>query len=126
MAAKTTVHHNGSPNSLVDKAKSAVDPQNNSYLEGEEYLQSPYKGLNPYTKDDASIFFGRESDVQKVVNNLLAWRLTILYGKSGGCARDQWKGCLKLLVVVAAGRVAIARNHSTSGSLGQPVRPTLD
>jgi len=51
--------------------------------EFKEDLDSPYKGLNPYTEADTSIFFGRESDIQKIVNNLLAWRLTILYGKSG-------------------------------------------
>lgn len=51
--------------------------------EVKEELESPYKGLNPYTEADTSIFFGRENDIQKIVNNLLAWRLTILYGKSG-------------------------------------------
>ncbi|MFN9426972.1 MAG: AAA family ATPase [Cyanobacteriota bacterium] len=44
---------------------------------------SPYKGLNPYEERDSEIFFGREQEIQEVVNNLLAWRLTVLYGKSG-------------------------------------------
>lgn len=51
-------------------------------VEAREY-DVPYKGLNPYAEIDASIFFGRENDIQKVVNSLLAWRLTVLYGKSG-------------------------------------------
>jgi WD40 repeat protein len=43
----------------------------------------PYKGLNPYSEADSHIFFGRKKDIQKVVNELLTWPLTILYGKSG-------------------------------------------
>jgi WD40 repeat protein/ABC-type dipeptide/oligopeptide/nickel transport system ATPase subunit len=43
----------------------------------------PYKGLNPYDETDSHIFFGRKKDVQKVINELLVWPLTILYGKSG-------------------------------------------
>ncbi|MBD2328838.1 hypothetical protein [Alkalinema sp. FACHB-956] len=45
--------------------------------------QTPYKGLRPYTEKDADIFFGRTRDIQRIVNNLLAWRLTVLYGESG-------------------------------------------
>ncbi len=51
--------------------------------QGDARVKSPYKGLNPYAEADASIFFGRESKIQDIVNHLLAWRLTILYGKSG-------------------------------------------
>jgi len=51
--------------------------------QGEARVKSPYKGLNPYAEADARIFFGRESKIQDIVNHLLAWRLTILYGKSG-------------------------------------------
>ncbi|MFM7450413.1 MAG: hypothetical protein ACKO24_17670 [Leptolyngbyaceae cyanobacterium] len=43
----------------------------------------PYKGLSPYTEADTHIFFGRDQDIQEIVNNLLAWRVTLLYGKSG-------------------------------------------
>jgi hypothetical protein len=45
--------------------------------------QIPYKGLNPYSEADAEIFFGRTRDTQRIINNLLAWRLTVLYGESG-------------------------------------------
>jgi len=45
--------------------------------------EAPYKGLNPYTEADTNIFFGRDRDIQDIVNNLLAWRITLLYGKSG-------------------------------------------
>ena len=44
---------------------------------------TPYKGLMPYTEEDASFFFGREKWRDMIVNNLLASRLTVLYGASG-------------------------------------------
>ena len=46
---------------------------------------SPYKGLAPFgdSELDALLFFGRERDSEIVVANLLAARLTVLYGASG-------------------------------------------
>ena len=44
---------------------------------------SPYKGLTPYGDEDADFFFGRERESQIIVANLLASRLTLLYGESG-------------------------------------------
>jgi len=44
---------------------------------------APYKGLQPYAKEDAAIFFGRESERRVLIANLLATRLTLLYGESG-------------------------------------------
>ena len=44
---------------------------------------SPYKGLTPYTEADAAFFFGRESERRIIVANLMAARLTVLYGPSG-------------------------------------------
>ncbi len=46
-------------------------------------VQSPFVGLVPYTEDDAQFFFGRERDQQRILANLFASRLTILYGASG-------------------------------------------
>lgn len=46
-------------------------------------LSCPYKGLIPYGEEDASIFFGREDWCTIIANNLLASRLTLLYGASG-------------------------------------------
>jgi WD40 repeat protein len=47
--------------------------------------QSPYKGLNAFEDSelDALLFFGRERDREIVVANLIASRLTVLYGPSG-------------------------------------------
>lgn len=46
-------------------------------------LASPYKGLLPYTEDDAQFFFGRDTDTDIIAANLVASRLTLLYGPSG-------------------------------------------
>ncbi|MDX6481241.1 MAG: hypothetical protein QOG85_1751, partial [Gaiellaceae bacterium] len=46
---------------------------------------SPYKGLAAFEDSelDALLFFGREPEVDAVVANVLASRLTVLYGPSG-------------------------------------------
>ena len=46
---------------------------------------SPYKGLTPFadTAIDATLFFGRELDVEIVCANVVASPLTVLYGPSG-------------------------------------------
>src|SRR5215208_4431281 len=46
---------------------------------------SPYKGLAPFEDSpvDALFFFGRERESEIVTANLLAYRLTVLYGASG-------------------------------------------
>jgi WD40 repeat protein len=46
---------------------------------------SPYKGLAPFedSSADALFFFGRERESEIVAANLLAYRLTVLYGASG-------------------------------------------
>ena len=47
--------------------------------------ESPYKGLVPFEDSglDALLFFGRERESGIIVENLLAARLTVLYGPSG-------------------------------------------
>ncbi len=44
---------------------------------------SPYKGLTPYSEQDAPFFFGREAEREIIIANLQASRLTLLYGASG-------------------------------------------
>jgi WD40 repeat protein len=46
-------------------------------------LESPYKGLTYYSEHDAPYFFGRESETEIIIANLMASRLTLLYGESG-------------------------------------------
>jgi WD40 repeat protein len=45
--------------------------------------RSPYKGLMPFSEDDAPFFFGRESERKIISANLRTRRLTLLYGPSG-------------------------------------------
>jgi hypothetical protein len=44
---------------------------------------SPFKGLDHYAEQDAPFFFGRNVERDLVIANLLAARLTLLYGQSG-------------------------------------------
>lgn len=44
---------------------------------------SPYKGLIPYDESDARFFFGRSAETDIIISNLIASRLTLLYGASG-------------------------------------------
>lgn len=46
---------------------------------------SPFKGLSAFADSDldALFFFGRERECEVLVANLLASRLTVLYGESG-------------------------------------------
>ncbi|MDJ0688430.1 MAG: hypothetical protein QNJ41_07965 [Xenococcaceae cyanobacterium MO_188.B32] len=43
----------------------------------------PYKGLNHYTKKDAECFFGRDDWKEIILDNVMARRVTLLYGESG-------------------------------------------
>ena len=43
----------------------------------------PYVGLQPFTEADRPYFFGREREIRLVGANLLAAKLTVLYGESG-------------------------------------------
>ena len=44
---------------------------------------TPYKGLVPYDEEDAPFFFGRDAEREIIIANLMASRLTLLYGASG-------------------------------------------
>ena len=46
-------------------------------------ITCPYKGLAPYTEEDARYFFGRDTERRIIADNLRASRLTLLYGPSG-------------------------------------------
>jgi hypothetical protein len=45
--------------------------------------EAPYNGLMPYSEEDAPFFFGREREREVIIANLIASRLTLLYGASG-------------------------------------------
>lgn len=45
--------------------------------------ESPYVGIRPYTREDESIFFGRERSTTFLTNKIFASPLTLFYGRSG-------------------------------------------
>ena len=45
--------------------------------------ECPYTGLMPFTEEQAEFFFGREAEREIIAANLMASRLTLLYGPSG-------------------------------------------
>ena len=53
---------------------------------------SPFTGLMPFTEEQAAFFFGREAEREIITANLLAARLTLLYGPSGAGAHatEEW------------------------------------
>jgi hypothetical protein len=46
-------------------------------------ISSPYRGLTPYTEEDSAFFFGRERECSVIIDNLIASRLTLIYGATG-------------------------------------------
>jgi WD40 repeat protein len=45
--------------------------------------EAPYRGLTSYSEQDAPLFFGRETECDLIIANMMASRLTLLYGASG-------------------------------------------
>jgi WD40 repeat protein len=43
----------------------------------------PYLGLVPFTEHDQAYFFGRERDTELLVDNVIAFDVTLMYGPSG-------------------------------------------
>ncbi len=85
---------------------------------------SPYKGLAPFDDSalDALLFFGREREIEVIVANLMAARLTILYGVSG-------VGKTSLLRAGVAHRLRHAHGATVivfSTWTGDPVQDLLD
>jgi energy-coupling factor transporter ATP-binding protein EcfA2 len=48
-----------------------------------ENLQYRYPGTRPFTEDESSLFFGRNSDIEKLVRKIKLEQLLVLFGKSG-------------------------------------------
>lgn len=46
-------------------------------------VREPYKGLVAFGEEDSDFFFGRKTESEIIIANLLASRLTLLYGASG-------------------------------------------
>ena len=46
-------------------------------------VENPYRGLSPFEAEHRSLFFGRESDVQMILDRLRSDRLVVVAGDSG-------------------------------------------
>ena len=44
---------------------------------------APYVGLDYFGEEDAGLFFGRDAERKRILGNLRASRLTLLYAESG-------------------------------------------
>lgn len=69
----------------------------------------PYKGLESFTVADAPIFFGRDLEVRRFTNRVLANRLTILYGESGSGKSSLLQAGLAPALLTQRALVAVAR-----------------
>jgi hypothetical protein len=46
-------------------------------------LKTRYPGSRPFTRDDESLFFGRDEDISRLATFITVEKTTVLYGKSG-------------------------------------------
>ena len=46
-------------------------------------IRAPYVGLDYFLEEDAGLFFGRDAERKRIIGNLQASRLTLLYAESG-------------------------------------------
>jgi WD40 repeat protein len=79
-------------------------------------IPRPYKGLTPYedAELDALLFFGREREREIIVANLLASRLTVLYGATGvGKSSLLRAGVARALRALDGTRVAVFNSWSS-------------
>src|SRR4051812_47579739 len=76
----------------------------------EEPRASPYQGIVPYGEADAEWFFGRSEWRAIVIDNLRAYRVSVLYGESGaGKSSLLQASVLPRLRAQACARVAAGR-----------------
>lgn len=73
---------------------------------------APYRGLNTFDEEHAAMFFGREGDVQRIVEKLKASRFLAVLGPSGSGKSS----------VVRAGVVPALRPGGITGSRDWPIR----
>lgn len=86
----------------------------------------PFVGLAPYGEQDAEWFFGREREVELIVANLRAARLTLLYGSSGvGKSSVLLAGVLPRLRAIQDADRADALALAARGAAALAERPSL-
>ena len=85
---------------------------------------SPYKGLAPFDDSelDSLLFFGREREIEVIVANLMAARLTVLYGASGVGKTSLLRAGVAHRLRGAGGAIVVVFSTWT----GNPVENLLD
>ena len=73
--------------------------------------RSPYQGIVPYAEADAEWFFGRDESREIVIDNLSAYRVSVLYGESG-----VGKSSVLRAAVLPHLRAEAVRNVASSGA----------
>lgn len=70
---------------VKDRVQQPIPPDANPLgnLASRTLPTRPYKGLDSFSAADSAIFFGRDLEVRRFINRVLANRLTILHGESG-------------------------------------------
>jgi WD40 repeat protein/ABC-type dipeptide/oligopeptide/nickel transport system ATPase subunit len=71
---------------LIESYLDFEDPLKDLPLDDEKYLypfESPYKGLDYFTEEDAKIFFGRGVEIRKLYNKIKNRDILFLFGQSG-------------------------------------------
>ena len=90
---------------------------------------SPYKGLATFEDSelDALLFFGREREAEVIVANLLASKLTVLYGPSGVGKSSILRAAVvrRLREVAPAAEVALLNEWTVEPSLPSPEGETF-
>ena len=66
---------------FMDELERAPPPP--SWGSGAVSADAPYVGLDYFLEEDAGLFFGRDAERKRIVGNLRASRLTLLYAESG-------------------------------------------
>jgi CHASE2 domain-containing sensor protein len=87
--------------------------------------RSPFRGLRSFSAsaEDAALFFGRDREREMITSNLLASRLTLLYGQSGvGKSSILCAGVVYPLRQTAPSRLAALSGAAESGIVTAPTR----
>ena len=100
----------------------------------ETALGSPYRGLAPFDESELAgrLFFGRERETEIVTANLIASRLTVLYGPSGVGKSSLVRAGVARRVRELGARRAVARGPDlacvvfASWAVDDPVRTLAD
>lgn len=68
---------------MTTPTRAPADASADTQVADSQPRSSPFQGLRPFDEKDAAYFFGRTAETDLVCSNLLASRLTLVYGPSG-------------------------------------------